>query len=246
MNFYKILKCNVNDSSTVIKKKYHKLCKKYHPDKNKNKTDDIIKKINLAYEVLGDPDKRHKYNKYIMKKEKSKIDYLNMMYIIYNTVYNDTLKIVIEQAIVQYLNINQTIKINFKDFYNGSKQKINIYFKDHNNNRDEELSLIFTLDKLKFTFINKGDIFHMFRGNINITIIIDYGEYNQFQIMNNKLFYLVSTNNNNLEIKLPTKDILDITNIKWNNSKYGLISTISDYGLLKNNVREYLTLCKSL
>ena len=34
--------------------------------------------------------------------------------------------------------------------------------------------------------------------------------------------------------------------MKWNNSKYGTISTISDYGLLKDNTREYLTLCKSM
>ena len=61
MNFYNILNSNINDSQKDIKKNYYKLCKKYHPDKNYNNQSDHIKKINLAYEVLGDPQKRNKY-----------------------------------------------------------------------------------------------------------------------------------------------------------------------------------------
>ena len=117
MNFYKILNSDINDTQSVLKKKYYKLCKKYHPDKNKKNSDEKIKKINLAYEVLGDPDKRKQYNKYLLKKDKSKCDYLNMLYILHNTIFNDTLKFLIEKAIINYLNINQTIKINFSDFY---------------------------------------------------------------------------------------------------------------------------------
>ena len=64
LNFYNILNCNINDTQSVIKKNYYKLCKKYHPDKNNNKSSNRIKKINLAYEVLGDPDKRKKYITY--------------------------------------------------------------------------------------------------------------------------------------------------------------------------------------
>jgi curved DNA-binding protein CbpA len=246
LNFYKILHCQVNDSQLIIKKNYYKLCKKYHPDRIKNNPDngskEHIKKINLAYEVLGDLDKRKNYNKYILKKEKSKIDYLNMLFIIYNTVYNDTLKIMLENAIIQYLNIYQTITIKFFDFYNGSKQKINLFVKNYNTNKDEEISLLFELDKQKNRFKNKGDLFHFFKGDIIININIDYGIYNQFQIMNDRLFYLV---NNSSKIELPTGDILDITNIKWNHSKYGYISTIANYGLLKNKNRNFLTLCKN-
>lgn len=244
MNFYKILNSNIDDTQSVLKKRYYKLCKKYHPDKNKKNSDEKIKKINLAYEVLGDPDKRKQYNKYLLKKDKSKCDYLNMLYILYKTIFNDTLKFLIEQAIINYLNINQTIKINFYDFYIGSKQKINLYIKNFDNNEENEINLLFNLDKLNFIFKNKGDVFKTFKGNVNITVIIDYGPYNQFQIINNKLFYLVV--NNNKEIELPTGDILDINNLKWNNSQYGRIATIDNYGLLQNNVREYLTLCKSL
>jgi len=241
LNFYKILHCRVNDTQSVIKKNYYKLCKKYHPDRSKNNSEEHIKKINLAYEVLGDPDKRKNYNKYILKKEKSKIDYLNMLFIIYNTVYNDTLKKMIETAIIQYLNIYQTITIKFMDFYNGSSQKINLFIKNYNTDNEEEITLLVDLDKLLYKFENKGDLFHFFKGDLIINIVIDYGMYNQFQIMSDKLFYLV---NNESKIELPSGDILDITDMKWNYSKYGYISTIPSYGLLKNEKREYITLCK--
>jgi len=65
MNFYKILNCNINDNQQTIKKNYYKLCKKYHPDKTKQNNDSQIKNINLAYEVLGNPDKRYKYDLYV-------------------------------------------------------------------------------------------------------------------------------------------------------------------------------------
>ena len=45
LNFYKILHCRVNDSQSIIKKNYYKLCRKYHPDRNKNNTEEHIKKI---------------------------------------------------------------------------------------------------------------------------------------------------------------------------------------------------------
>ena len=85
MNFYNILNSNIDDSQKDIKKNYYKLCKKYHPDKNYNNQSDQIKKINLAYEVLGDPQKRRKYNKFVLKNQKSNLDYLNMLYLFYKT-----------------------------------------------------------------------------------------------------------------------------------------------------------------
>lgn len=61
MNYYSTL--NVPEDVTLkeIKQSYHKLSRKYHPDKN-NGDDTMFKKISEAYEVLSDHEKRRQYD----------------------------------------------------------------------------------------------------------------------------------------------------------------------------------------
>src|SRR4051812_7871366 len=66
IDYYKILEIDKSASDADIKKAYRKLARKYHPDLNPN--DATAKKkfqeINEANEVLSDPEKRKKYDKY--------------------------------------------------------------------------------------------------------------------------------------------------------------------------------------
>ena len=64
-DYYKILGVEKNASAEDIKKSYRKLAMQFHPDTNKNgkDTDSKFKEINEAYEVLGDTDKRNKYDR---------------------------------------------------------------------------------------------------------------------------------------------------------------------------------------
>ena len=53
MKYYKILNLNIDASKDDIKKAYHKLALKYHPDKNKDEdAEDKFKEINEAYDYL--------------------------------------------------------------------------------------------------------------------------------------------------------------------------------------------------
>lgn len=64
MDYYKILGVKRNDDIKEIKKAYHKLAVKYHPDKNpgdKN-AEEVFKDISEAYEILSDPQKRQNYD----------------------------------------------------------------------------------------------------------------------------------------------------------------------------------------
>ena len=238
MNFYKILNCNINDNQQTIKKNYYKLCKKYHPDKTKKNNDSQIKNINLAYEVLGNPDKRYKYDLYINKKNKSNIDYLQILDFIYNSVYNDILKALIKNIIINYLSIDEIVTISFEDYYNQATHKIKYNIKNYDTKNNIELEQKFCLNKLNYHFENKGDVYGSFKGHLNITLDIDYNNYDNLCIMNDKLF--ITTNKKDI-IKLPNNK-LDISNIEWSNTKLGTISIIPNYGLLNNDKREELVI----
>lgn len=63
-DYYKILDVDRKAGADEIKKSYRKLAVKYHPDKNPNnkQAEEKFKEINEAYEVLGNEEKRKKYD----------------------------------------------------------------------------------------------------------------------------------------------------------------------------------------
>jgi len=66
-DYYKILGIKRTASEREIKKAFKKLSLKYHPDKNKDKTEwakNMFIKVANAYEVLSDTEKRQIYDKY--------------------------------------------------------------------------------------------------------------------------------------------------------------------------------------
>lgn len=65
-DYYSILGVSKNASAADIKKSYYKLVREHHPDKSqdKNKSQEKIKEINEAYEVLSNSDKRAHYDQF--------------------------------------------------------------------------------------------------------------------------------------------------------------------------------------
>jgi len=65
-DYYEVLDINKGASEDEIKKAFRKLAKLYHPDVNQGDkaSEAKFKEINEAYEVLGDKDKKAKYDQY--------------------------------------------------------------------------------------------------------------------------------------------------------------------------------------
>ena len=85
-DYYTILELNKHCKKDEIKKNYHRLSRKYHPDKNKENThSDKFIKIKEAFDVLYDDEKRKLYDLKLLFKdiELTEEDY-SLMFSYYN------------------------------------------------------------------------------------------------------------------------------------------------------------------
>jgi molecular chaperone DnaJ len=65
-DYYEVLEVQRNSSQDDIKKAYRKAALKYHPDRNPNnkEAEEKFKEASEAYEVLGDAEKRRRYDQF--------------------------------------------------------------------------------------------------------------------------------------------------------------------------------------
>ncbi len=65
-DYYEVLGVSKNADASEIKKAYRKMAIKYHPDKNPDdkSSEEKFKEAASAYEVLGDPQKKQRYDQY--------------------------------------------------------------------------------------------------------------------------------------------------------------------------------------
>ena len=157
-NLYEILNVNKDDSEIIIKKKFIKIIKNFHPDKNSELEEDIYYHIILAHQILIDKESKEKYDNYITNKE--------LTFIELKESYN-----------------KKSISVNNKNNFNQLESELNMKH-GYNNVIDEE-TIIDKFNRLKKTnndiIIPKenyksNDEFNSSFNNKNNMSIIEYNE----------------------------------------------------------------------
>lgn len=167
-NYYEILEVNKNASPEIIEKAYKTLVKKYHPDlqqdENKNKYEEKIKKINEAYDILSDPEKRKKYDLNLKNTEISINDY--------NSLYQENINL------KNNLNILKE-KLNYLNNIQNNYKKNNLNYNNLENNKNYSENNNINYNDINYTnyfsnfFVNiKNKLKNLFAFFITILIII--------------------------------------------------------------------------
>lgn len=148
-NYYQILEVDINASNEIIDKAYRTLVKKYHPDLHNDYEKDLaeekIKKINTAYSILSDTEKRKAYDGKLKNNLISKEQYDILLY--ENLQLKEKLN-----------NLNNKLS-NIVDYYNDFKKNTKIY--NNLNNTTKNIDNHSTIDNLNYTntnFIKKNYI----------------------------------------------------------------------------------------
>ena len=138
-NYYDILEVSKNASPEIIEKAYKTLVKKYHPDlqqdENKNKYEEKIKKINEAYDILSDSEKRKKYDLNLKNTEISINDY--------NSLYQENINLknnlnILKEKLNYLNNIQNNYEINNLNYNNLENNSENFLNNNLNSNKNNE------------------------------------------------------------------------------------------------------------
>lgn len=82
-NYYEILEVDKNASKEIIDKAYKTLAKRYHPDlqtqEGKEQKEEMMKKVNEAYDVLSEENKRTAYNQQLASQNVSMDEYQKIL-----------------------------------------------------------------------------------------------------------------------------------------------------------------------
>ena len=139
MNYYEILGITENTSQVDIKKAYRALSLKHHPDKQGGNEEEF-KKINEAYTVLSDPEKKREYDislksgtqhfNFNQQPTPTNVgDVFNMMF--NNEGFSNFIKVNLEKvaknmSVKKPVPIVTTIELNFQQSYDGCTYPLKI------------------------------------------------------------------------------------------------------------------------
>lgn len=130
--YYNILGVEEDASQKEIKKAYRRKAKKYHPDSNSEEADEEkFKKINEAYKVLSDEEKRKKYDRFGKQgvsqdyRRQARYDFSDFEDL-FGSVFGDFFGGAQGQRKRTGKNLKAGLEIDLEDAYSGTEKTLNI------------------------------------------------------------------------------------------------------------------------
>ena len=203
MDLYELLEIDENNfNMNILKKQYHKMCLKYHPDKGGDVNH--FKLIQEAYEVLSDDNKRILYNNYKRFSFLKDYDFTDDEFQEINSYYEDLLK---NENVRLARTLYKTLPEQVKQRLNSMKDYIFNYDKNKYNCKEIVLAAKYIdITKLDEDFIIELNVKleDAYNNSLKrITIVSKYGIYYLFLRDYNEKIYLY--NKYSFIIKLKTR-----------------------------------------
>lgn len=208
MNYYDVLEVPYDATEEQINKSYKRLALKYHPDKYKLDGGERFKKINEAYQVLHDIEKRKMYDaiynddtlRHNDISGNNSIDFSSIISIlislILKIVKKDNHNIQKKTNINQKKDIHLNINVELESVYNGEIKKITIHTKRLNGEKKIKNIYIPLYDiQDEYIFKNEGDEYEPDKfTDIKITVnIISHPTIHRDRILNDYDLYIDTT-----------------------------------------------------
>lgn len=124
-DYYKVLELERSASAEDIKKSFHRLSRKYHPDVNPNDDEatNKFKEVSEAYDVLGDVSKRADYDRYGSAQGGFNSAQFHHAHDIFSQIFGE------RQRVVQGPSIRAVVNLSIKQVITGDE--VEVKFKRH-------------------------------------------------------------------------------------------------------------------